>query len=62
MADEAQDDGKYPYFIRSQTVKKNSWECDEAAIIIPEKVGLENISLCEWQMCYSSKGISYTFY
>ena len=37
---EAQENGEYPFFIRSQTVKrKNEWEYDEEAIIIPEKVG-----------------------
>ena len=41
---EAQDDGLYPFFIRSQTVKcKNDWEYDEEAIIIPGEGGIGEI-------------------
>ena len=41
---EAQDDGDYPFFIRSQTVKhKNEWEYDEEAIIIPGEGGIGEI-------------------
>ena len=41
---EAQEDGKYPFFIRSQTVKrKNEWEYDEEAIIIPGEGGIGEI-------------------
>lgn len=38
---EAREDGIYPFFIRSQTVKrKNDWEYDEEAIIIPGEGGI----------------------
>ena len=41
---EAQEDGEYPFFIRSQTVKrKNNWEYDEEAIIIPGEGGIGDI-------------------
>ena len=41
---EAQEDGIYPFFIRSQTVKrKNDWEYDEEAIIIPGEGGIGEI-------------------
>ena len=41
---EAQEDGEYPFFIRSQTVKrKNEWEYDEEAIIIPGEGGIGEI-------------------
>ena len=41
---EAQEDGAYPFFIRSQTVKrKNEWEYDEEAIIIPGEGGIGEI-------------------
>lgn len=43
-SNEAQEDGKYPFFIRSQTVKrKNDWEYDEEAIIIPGEGGIGEI-------------------
>ena len=41
---EAEDEGLYPFFIRSQTVKrKNSFEYDEEAIIIPGEGGIGDI-------------------
>ena len=41
---EAQEDGEYPFFIRSQTVKrKNDWEYNEEAIIIPGEGGIGEI-------------------
>ena len=41
---EAQEDGAYPFFIRSQTVKnKDDWEYDEEAIIIPGEGGIGEI-------------------
>ena len=41
---EAEDDGIYPFYIRSQIVKrKNSWEYDEEAIIIPGEGGIGDI-------------------
>lgn len=41
---EAREDGIYPFFIRSQTVKrKNDWEYDEEAIIIPGEGGIGEI-------------------
>ena len=41
---EAQEGGEYPFFIRSQTVKrKNEWEYDEEAIIIPGEGGIGEI-------------------
>ena len=41
---EAVDDGEYPFFIRSQTVKfKNDYEYDEEAIIIPGEGGVGDI-------------------
>lgn len=41
---EAEDEGIYPFFIRSQTVKrKNDWEYDEEAIIIPGEGGIGDI-------------------
>ena len=41
---EAQEDGKYPFFIRSQTVKaKDDYEFDEEAIIIPGEGGVGDI-------------------
>ena len=44
VCNEAQEDGKYPFFIRSQTVKrKNEWEYDEEAIIIPGEGGIGEI-------------------
>ena len=36
--------GKYPFFIRSQTVKsKDDWEYDEEALIIPGEGGIGEI-------------------
>ena len=41
---EAEDDGIYPFFIRSQTIKrKNDYEYDEEAIIIPGEGGIGDI-------------------
>ena len=41
---EAVDDGEFPFFIRSQTVKrKNEFEYDEEAIIIPGEGGIGDI-------------------
>ncbi len=41
---EAEEDGIYPFFIRSQTVKaKNDYEYDEEAIIIPGEGGIGEI-------------------
>ena len=41
---EATDDGEYPFFVRSQTVKaKNDYEYDEEAIIIPGEGGVGDI-------------------
>lgn len=41
---EAEEDGKYPFFIRSQTVKtKNDYEYDDEAIIIPGEGGIGDI-------------------
>ena len=41
---ESQEDGEYPFFIRSQTVKrKNEWEYEEEAIIIPGEGGIGEI-------------------
>ena len=41
---EAKEDGIYPFFIRSQTVKqKDDWEYDEEAIIIPGEGGIGEI-------------------
>ena len=41
---EAVDEGAFPFFIRSQTVKaKNEWEYDEEAIIIPGEGGIGDI-------------------
>lgn len=41
---EAEDEGEYPFFIRSQTVKaKNDYEYDEEAIIIPGEGGVGDI-------------------
>ena len=41
---EAHEDGKYPFFIRSQDVKrKNEWEYDEESIIIPGEGGIGEI-------------------
>lgn len=41
---EAVDDGAYPFFIRSQTVKaKDSFEYDEEAVIIPGEGGIGEI-------------------
>lgn len=41
---EAQDDGEYPFFIRSQNVKrKNDWEYNEEAIIIPGEGAIGDI-------------------
>ena len=41
---EAVDDGKYPFFIRSQSVKrKNNYEYNEEAIIIPGEGGIGEI-------------------
>ena len=41
---EAQEDGEYLFFTRSQTVKrKNEWEYDEEAIIIPGEGGIGEI-------------------
>ncbi len=41
---EALESGVYPFFIRSQTVKKkNDWEFDEEAIIIPGEGGIGEI-------------------
>lgn len=41
---EAIENGKYPFFIRSQTVKsKNDWEYDEEALIIPGEGGIGEI-------------------
>lgn len=39
---EAEDEGKYPFFIRSQTVKRiNDYEYDDEAITFPEREELE---------------------
>lgn len=41
---EAQEDGRYPFFIRSQSVKaKDNYEFDEEAIIIPGEGGIGDI-------------------
>ena len=41
---EAVDGGKYPFYIRSQTVKtKNDYEFDEEAVIIPGEGGVGDI-------------------
>ena len=41
---EADEDGKYPFFVRSQIVKhKNNFEYDEEAIIIPGEGGIGDI-------------------
>lgn len=41
---EAEEDGQYPFFIRSQTIKrKKDWEYDEEAIIIPGEGGIGEI-------------------
>lgn len=41
---EADEDGKYPFFVRSQIVKsKNDFEYDEEAIIIPGEGGIGDI-------------------
>ena len=41
---EADENGKYPFFVRSQTVKaKNHYEYDEEAIIIPGEGGIGDI-------------------
>lgn len=41
---EAIDNGEYPFFVRSQTVKaKNDYEYDEEAIIIPGEGGIGDI-------------------
>lgn len=41
---EASDDGQYPFFIRSQTIKlKNDYEYDEEPIIIPGEGGIGEI-------------------
>ena len=41
---EAVDDGEYPFFVRSQTVKaKDDYEYDEEAIIIPGEGGIGEI-------------------
>lgn len=41
---EAEEDGEYPFFVRSQTVKrKNDYEYDEEAIIIPGEGGIGDI-------------------
>ena len=41
---EASDDGQYPFFIRSQTIKrKNDYEYDDEAIIIPGEGGIGEI-------------------
>lgn len=41
---EAEEDGTYPFFIRSQTIKrKNDYEYDEEAIIIPGEGGIGDI-------------------
>lgn len=41
---EAIENGKYPFFIRSQTVKsKDDWEYDEEALIIPGEGGIGEI-------------------
>lgn len=41
---EAQEDGKYPFFVRSQTIKrKNDYEYDEEAILIPGEGGIGDI-------------------
>ncbi len=41
---EAQENGKYPFFIRSQIVKqKDDWEYNEEAIIIPGEGGIGEI-------------------
>lgn len=41
---EASDDGQYPFFIRSQTIKRKSdYEYDDEAIIIPGEGGIGEI-------------------
>ena len=41
---EANENGGYPFFVRSQTVKsKDDWEYDEEAIIIPGEGGVGDI-------------------
>ena len=41
---EADDEGMYPFFVRSQTVKrKNDYEYDEEAVIIPGEGGIGDI-------------------
>lgn len=41
---EAEDEGLYPFFVRSQTIKrKNNYEYDEEAIIIPGEGGIGDI-------------------
>lgn len=41
---EAEEDGLYPFFVRSQIVKrKNSYEYDEEAVIIPGEGGIGDI-------------------
>ena len=41
---EADEDGQYPFFVRSQTIKrKNDYEYDEEAIIIPGEGGIGDI-------------------
>ena len=41
---EAIDDGAYPFFVRSQTIKaKDDYEYDEEAIIIPGEDGIDGI-------------------
>ncbi|KXA16036.1 restriction endonuclease subunit S [Gardnerella pickettii] len=41
---EAEEDGLYPFFVRSENIKrKNDWEYDEEAIIIPGEGGIGDI-------------------
>lgn len=41
---EAEENGEYPFFVRSQTIKrKNDYEYDEEAIIIPGEGGIGDI-------------------
>ncbi len=41
---EAEEDGLYPFFVRSENIKrKNDWEYDEEAIIIPGEGGVGDI-------------------